>query len=68
MKKWKLAKLPTMVLDSVTCDDCGAECKNSHFDVLIKMSFCEEPTLVKTICWDCYDKQFKEAIINARKI
>jgi len=59
-KHYEEANVKRLILKSVECDDCGKECKNTHSDVLVKMSFCEKADFKKTICFDCYEKQFKK--------
>lgn len=66
-KEYEIKKVEMMrrVLKSVTCDDCGASCKNTHFDVLTRGSFCDDSDLIKTVCFDCWEKQYKKAIKRA---
>lgn len=57
-KRYGIENKPSVVLQEVICDKCGADCKNSHFDILLKMSFNDEPNLLKTLCYKCYKKEY----------
>jgi len=65
-KVYEIKNEPRIVLKQVTCDDCDKDCTNASFDIVCKMSFSEESQLIKTICWDCYDEQYKELVIKQR--
>ena len=58
MKKYERKMVERVILTSVKCDDCGKQCINSFFDIQVQMSFCKKPTLVKTVCIDCYSDRY----------
>ena len=66
MKHYKIKKVERPVLDSVTCDSCGEECKNTHIDILIKFSFCDNPEELETICFNCYEKRYDRKLKHVR--
>jgi hypothetical protein len=67
MKEFDYEKIMTVRVKKATCDDCGSDCTNSYFDLLIRPSFCERSDFIKTICWKCYEKLKKESEKNATK-
>lgn len=66
MKKYEIKERKTVVLKSVTCDTCGADCKNTHIDVLLKFTFCDKPEELETICYGCYEKRFEKQLRHVR--
>ena len=66
MKKFEIQEVRRPVLVSVTCDTCGKECKNTHIDVLLKFTFCDDPELLETICYNCYEERFEKKLRHVR--
>lgn len=66
MKEYEIKELTheKVVLKSVKCDRCGSECKNTYFDIAAKASFCETYDFIEVICYNCYEKLFKQKIID----
>lgn len=50
----------TLVTKEIICDMCGTDCLNTFIDILLKMSFSENPELFKTICYNCYEQNYKD--------
>ncbi len=67
MKQFGMRQVPRAVLEKATCDTCGNDCTNSHFDVLIQASFSESPDLLKTVCWECYERDYKQDVHAVRQ-
>jgi coproporphyrinogen III oxidase len=66
MKKYEEKKESKIVISEVTCDDCGKDCTNTFFDVMLKASFSNDILFVKDICYDCYEKNYKELVMKHR--
>lgn len=64
MKVYELKKVDKIVVTEVKCDRCGQDCFNTYMEILKRWSFSEKPELIETICWDCYDKFYKDKAIN----
>jgi hypothetical protein len=60
MKKYSMEKVNRVVVSKVKCDDCDRDCSVTYYDIQSKASFSEKINLIKTVCWKCYDKQYKE--------
>ena len=67
MRKTKMEKRPTVVLESVICDECGKECKNTSVEMLFKFSFCEDLRHHKDLCYACWEKKYKGQEVDAFK-
>lgn len=66
MKRFAIQEVRKPVLVSVICDTCGKECKNTHIDVSLKFTFCDEPELLETICYNCYEERFEKKLRHVR--
>ena len=64
MKKYAVELRQKYVLQNAICDRCKKECTNTYTDVLLKFSFSDNPKLLETICYACYEKYFKEKLIE----
>ena len=60
MKKYAVEQRPKVVLVEAACDLCGADCVNSSFDIQCQASFSEQPRLIETLCWNCWDKNYRQ--------
>ncbi len=66
MKHYKIKNVKKPVLDSVICDNCGEECKNTHIEILIKFSFCDDSELLETRCFKCYEEKYDKKLKHVR--
>ena len=47
-------KRDCLILKSVTCDECGADCINTHIEIFTKMSYSEKTEKCQVVCLACY--------------
>jgi len=64
MKKYGVELRQKYVLQNAICDRCEKECTSTYTDVLLKFSFSDNPKLLETICYQCYEKHFKDKLIE----
>ena len=64
MRKREMKEQRCLVETSVICDDCGKECNLANTEILLKHSFSEESVHYKDVCFDCYEKKYKQKLID----
>lgn len=66
VKEYVKIMVERIVLSKTTCDRCREDCTNTHFDIGSKASFCDKYDLIETICYRCYEKSFRQIVIDQR--
>ena len=64
MRIRELKNKPKMVETSVICDICGAECKNTNVEILMKFSFNDGLQHYKDLCYQCWEKKYKTKMLE----